>query len=459
MERKTLFRRPLHTDALLWVTGVVAVVVVLAGTPAYVEWGAAFNLSRAWVALLRLLLLAVLLWIAVVVLAAVRGEWEHRSRASPSSPYVAPATPGGVGSSASSGEPISAVTARARASHQPSTRPARTPSEDRPMPASVPLTTDVLAAEPSAPPVDGAQPLRSDAPTLPQRNAFPDEHAGPFLPASISTCSCGCHLRVAEVSGPTGSTIADRVSDPVAGVDVSAPNGRSPADVRTQAGAPAVQDVPSVPFPTTRTGRPVLGPAAPPAGDDADPGSRRRLVSVVSPSTERGQGLCEAEASDGPAVEPEPPRGEPVDDIAAPARNEPRPEPAVEVARVGAPDPPPEELQIFTAGATTIRPDEAFQVTWHVVGADVVLVDGMAHPPVGRAELSITASRPVLVQALRGDRLLRTVVVPVTVLPRTVPPVSTPVDWLGPAGSALDEVLATQQLFVPQPSRGTTWAG
>ncbi len=111
---------------------------------------------------------------------------------------------------------------------------------------------------------------------------------------------------------------------------------------------------------------------------------------------------------------------------------------------------PPGDLRLLTISGRTIRHDEPLGLDWHVPDADQVLIDGEAHPPTGHLDLPLDTSRTVVVQAFAGDRLLRSVALPVTVLPPPPPPAEVP-DWLGPPAAALESALTARPLFAPPP--------
>ena len=110
----------------------------------------------------------------------------------------------------------------------------------------------------------------------------------------------------------------------------------------------------------------------------------------------------------------------------------------------------PGELRLLSVSRRTIRHDEPLRLDWYVPDADRVLIDGEVHDPAGAVELTVTASRNVVLQAFRGDRLLRSVSLPVTVLPAPAPAPEV-TDWLGPPAAALERALASRPLFPPVP--------
>lgn len=94
------------------------------------------------------------------------------------------------------------------------------------------------------------------------------------------------------------------------------------------------------------------------------------------------------------------------------------------------------DLQLLTVAQRRVREGEPLRIDWHVPQADAVLIDGRKCDATGAYEVVVEKSRDVLFQAFRGDRLIRSVCVPVTVHAEEVVP-----DWLGAPAAALDRVV------------------
>lgn len=127
----------------------------------------------------------------------------------------------------------------------------------------------------------------------------------------------------------------------------------------------------------------------------------------------------------GPGTVDEPPIGLTHDDSYTRTRP-PQPSPLAE---------PTGDLQLLTVAQRQVRQGEPLRIDWYVPQADAVLIDGVKCEVTGAYELQVEKSRDVLFQAFRGDLLIRSVRVPVTVqeeLPEF--------DWLGPPAAALHRV-------------------
>lgn len=106
------------------------------------------------------------------------------------------------------------------------------------------------------------------------------------------------------------------------------------------------------------------------------------------------------------------------------------------------------DARLLVVAERRVHRGERLRLDWDAAGADRVLLDGVPHPTSGSVDITVDQSRDVHVQALLGDRLLRSVALPVTVLD---PP--TQRDLFETGATALDRAVA-QRPLLPSPAPG-----